>query len=290
MVLRGVASCVIAALGLVAGVSAAAAQPLETRGGYCNDSYFNSDGAGITGCIDFALRRDADTLGIGIVGVTPEQKGTVRNDPLQSLSRITGWYSRAFDTGGIRYAITGRGGIEGGAADDLALDIRDAVHGAFGFGKKSLTSTKDTTVIGGVSGWARSEWGRSESGTWASVWSPYGHGAAGNDVTEAGVGLLLAIQPSTEAEPLALVLPQNGAYAPTFGGNGIGLFAGARAVAFDTLYDDRARHLIAEAGITGQATLWDFAVVGGWASCTSEPYDDAHKADCKAMLQMGYLF
>lgn len=280
----------VAALALAAGVPAASAQSLETRGAYCNDNYFGSDGAGISGCIDLALHWDVNTIGIGIVGATPEQKGNAKGDPLDSLARVTGWYSREFEDNEIRYAITGHAGIEGGAADDLAIDIRDAMHSLFGYGTKNITSTKDTTFIGGVSGWARTEWGISDSGTWKSMWSPYGHAALGNDVIEGGAGMMLALQPSDEDRPLALVLPQGGAYAPTFGGNGIALFAGARAIAIDTLYDDNANHLIAEAGITGQATLWDFAVVGAWASCTTEPYDGAGKADCKAMFQMGALF
>jgi hypothetical protein len=287
---RGAISRAAAAMALLAGISTASAQDIETRGAYCNDNYFGSDGAGISGCIGLALHWDVNTVGIGIVGATPEQKGNVSGDPLQSLARATGFYSREFEQDQIRYAITAHAGVEGEAADDLAVDIRDGLHGLFGFGTKNITSTKDTTFIGGVSGWVRTEWAESDSGTWRSGLSPYAHAALGNDVIEGGAGLLLAIQPSDETAPLALVLPQSGAYAPTFGGDGVGLFAGARAIAIDTLYDDRASHLIAEAGITGQVTLWDFAVVGGWASCTTEPYDGAGKADCKAMMQMGARF
>jgi hypothetical protein len=85
-------------------------------------------------------------------------------------------------------------------------------------------------------------------------------------------------------------MPKNGAYAPTFGGDGIGIFAGVRGVALETLYDDHTNPVIAEAGVMGQMTFWDFAVVGISASCTTEPYDGADKADCKATLQMGALF
>ena len=45
---------------LFAGISQAAGQSIETRGDHCNDTYFNSDGSGITGCINLALRLNGD--------------------------------------------------------------------------------------------------------------------------------------------------------------------------------------------------------------------------------------
>ncbi len=153
------------------------------------------------------------------------------------------------------------GGIYGGAADDLAEDIRDALHDLFGYGYKNLQSTTDTTFYGGVAGWARTEYALGDGGAWAGTLSPYVHAALGNDTIEAGGGLLLALQPSGE-ESLALVLPKNGAYAPTFGGDGVGLFVGLRGVAHEILYDDHTSPFIAEAGVIAQATFWDFAVVG----------------------------
>lgn len=59
---------------LVVFAGSAGAQDIETRGAYCNDNYFNSDGAGITGCINLAVHFGANTAGIGIVGATPEQR------------------------------------------------------------------------------------------------------------------------------------------------------------------------------------------------------------------------
>lgn len=293
------AGAAVVVLAITAG--SAMAQQLETRGAYCNDNYFNSDGAGITGCMNFALHYGADalfdtgsgtydTIGIGITGATPEQRSNAKTDPLESLGRITSWYGREFEAESFDYAIVARTGIEGGAADDLAINIHDALHDHFGVGTKGLTSTHDTRFIAGVSGWARKDYGLSDSGSWATSFTPYMHAALGNDVIEGGGGLMLSLQPSGEAKGLALLTPLNGAYAPTFGGDGIGLFAGVRGVALETLYGDHANHFIAEAGMTAQATLWDFAVIGASASCTTEPYDGAGKPDCKATLQAGGLF
>ena len=270
--------------------SGALSQEIETRGAYCNDNYFNSDGAGISACMEFALKYNEDTVGVGLVGATPEQRGNVKSDPLDSLGRITAWYGREFEAAAFRYGLTARAGIEGGAADDVALALRDGLHGLFGAGAKNIDSTRPTTFIGGASGWARTEYSVSDSGAWSSALTPYGHAAIGNDTIEGGGGILLSLQPSDEAQGLALLLPKNGAYAPTFGGDGIGIFGGVRAVAIETLYEDHANNFLAEAGITGQATLWDFAVVGLSASCTTEAYDGADKPDCKATFQMGGLF
>ena len=78
-----VAAMVLAA----AGAMAASAEDIETRGGHCNDTYFGSDGSGVTGCIEYALRWDDDVIGIGIFGVQPEQLGENRAaDPLDDLS------------------------------------------------------------------------------------------------------------------------------------------------------------------------------------------------------------
>ena len=278
-----------AALTLAGG--SAWAQEIETRGEYCNDSYFASDGAGISGCFNFALRYRTDTIGIGLVGATPELRSNLNGtDPLEEIGRITGWYSREFETDALRYAVTGRIGLEGGVADDLALGLKEALHELFGFGNRNLQSTHDTTFIGGVSGWVRDDWVLSSSDSLNFVLSPYGHAALGNDTIEGGAGLMLAIQPTDVTEGLALVLPKTGAYAPTFGGDGFGLFAGVRGVARETLYDDLANPFLAELGVMGQITLWDFAVIGVSGSCTTYPYDGVDRPDCKASIQMGGLF
>lgn len=262
---------------------------VETRGGYCNDNYFGSDGGGITGCMEYAARYRSHTAGVGIFGATPEQQGDLKSDRLDSLGKLSAWYARDLQYGAWDYQLGLRAGIYGGTADDLAEDIRDVMHDLFGYGQKDLTSTADTSFFGGVSGWARTGYRLNDAGDWATSLMPYVHAAAGNDTIEAGGGLLLALQLAGE-ESLALALPKNGAYAPTFGGDGVGLFAGARGVAHEILYDERASPYIAEAGITAQATMWDFAVLGVSASCTTEPYDSASKADCKATLQMGGRF
>lgn len=267
------------------------AQEIETRGEYCNDQYFGSDGGGISGCLNYALRYGVDTYGVGVVGATPEQKSNAKGkDPLKALGRVTGWYSREFETDAMHYAVTGRIGLEGGVADDIALGIKEALHDLFGQGNKKLKSTHDTAFIGGVSGWIRDDWVVSNSDRFNVMLSPYGHAALGNDTIEGGVGLMLALQPSDESQALALVMPKNGAYAPTFGGDGVGLFAGVRGVALETLYGDLAHNFIAEAGIMGQMTYWDFAVVGVSGSCTTDPYDGVDRPDCKATLNLGALF
>jgi len=275
---------------LAASISSAGARGIETRGAYCNDSYFNSDGAGITGCINLAVHFGNDTAGVGIVGATPEQKHGSKKDPLASLGRITGWYGREFDIGKIHYAVDGRIGIEGGAADDVAIAEHDFFHSLFGVGSKKLTSTKDTTVIGGLSGWARRDYLLNDPGAWAVELTPFMHAALGNDAIEGGGGLLLELQPPDQTKGLALLTPLNGAYAPTFGGDGIGIFADARGVARETLYAAHANHFIAEAGVIAQTTLWNVVVLGASASCTTEPYNGVGKADCKATLQLGGRF
>jgi hypothetical protein len=282
---------ILAALLLAGCATAAAAQDIETRGGHCNDTYFNSDGGGITGCIEYALRMNDDVIGIGIFGAEPEQLGRGKgNDPLESLSRINAWYGRAFDTPDYDAFLSAHAGIEGGIADDIGRKLQDLIHKLVGENNHNIPSTHDTTLLAGVSGFVRRDMALSASEDWRTALVPYGHGALGNDTIEAGGGLMLALQPASEARPLALLLPKTGAYAPTFGGDGIGIFAGARAVARESLYGDDSNALIAEAGVTAQATLFDFAVIGLSASCTNKPYEGAPKADCKAMFQMGGQF
>lgn len=279
---------------LASWASAAQAGDIETRGAYCNDNYFSSDGAGITGCINLAVHFGADTAGIGVVGATPEQKHVTKKtgskDPLDSLGRITAWYGREFNFSNIHFALDGRIGIEGGVADDVALAEHNFFHALFQTQSKKLKSNHDTTVIGGLSGWARRDFILDHPGGWAVDLAPFALGALGNDNIEAEGGVVLGLQPPGEMKGLALLTPLNGAYAPTFGGDGIGLFADARGVARDTLYGAHANPFIAEAGVVAQVTLWKVAVFGASASCTTEPYHGAGKADCKATLQAGGHF
>jgi hypothetical protein len=267
------------------------AQNIETRGGHCNDAIFGSDGGGISACLEYALRYDDAVFGVGLFGVTPELRSNLKGfDPLESLARLDFWYGRQLEHGEFDYALTAHAGIEGGVADDLAKALKEPLHDLFGQGNRKIVSTHDTTFIGGISGWVRRDYSLTSSESWAFNVSPYGHAALGNDVIEGGGGFMLAIQPAAETEGLALVMPKNGAYAPVFGGDGIGMFAGVRGVARDTFYDDRLNHFIAEAGVVAQATLWDFAVIGASASCTTKAYDGTDRPDCKAGLQMGGRF
>jgi hypothetical protein len=281
----------LAVLALASAPGSAAAQDIETRGGHCNDTYFGSDGGGLTGCLEYGLRWNDDVIGIGFYGAEPEQfGGGGTRDPLESLARINAWYGRAFDTTEVDYFLAARAGIEGGIADDIGRELQNLVHSLIGENNRDIRSTHGTRLLAGVSGWARNDYVVTESEQWRMSAVPYGHAAVGNDTIEAGGGLLLSLQPAGGAEPLALLLPKTGAYAPAYGGDGIGIFAGARAVALETLYDGKEEILVAEAGVTAQATFFDFAVIGLSASCTSKPYDGAPEADCKATFQMGGKF
>ncbi len=281
----------LSALVLGSGISNSKADELETRGGHCNDTYFGSDGGGITGCLEYGLRLNDDVIGIGIFGAQQEQLGGgAKDDPLGSLSRINVWYGREIDATDFDSFVSVRAGIEGGIADDLGRELQNLFHQLVGENNHKVPSTHDDTLLAGVSGWARKDFVWSEGQDWMAAVAPYGHGALGNDTIEAGGGLMLSLQQSGETEPLALLLPRNGAYAPTFGGDGIGMFAGVRAVARETLYDGHSNAFLAEAGITAQATFFDFAVVGVSGSCTNKPYDGAPAADCKATFQMGGQF
>jgi len=268
------------------------AQEIETVGGHCNDEPFDSDGAGITGCFYGAIRYNDFFAGIGTFAVTPELKNTrhFRNDPLEEKGRLTGWIGKIGEWNGYEYAYAGRVGLEGGVADDIGFDMREFFHELFGLGVHDLVSQNDTKFLAGVSGWMRTELDRIDAGTWDLRLLPYAHAAVGLDTVEAGAGFMFALQPDGESTNLALLLPKNGAYAPVFGGDGIGLFGGVRGIAYEGLYEELANPFIAEAGIVAQTTLWDFWRVGAAASCTTEPYEAAGKPDCQLSFQMGGLF
>jgi len=274
---------------LLAGPSVGLPQDIETLGSHCNDAPFGSDGGGISACIELAIRYDALVAGIGIFGVTPEQTNN-NDDPLKEKARIVAWLGRELSGGGYDYAFAFHAGIEGGAADDIAIDLKEQVHEALGFGNRKLVSQNDTSPIAGVSGWMRTDYEIASPGTWRMDLAPYGHGAAGLDTVEAGTGVMLTLQPRSESKGLALLLPKTGAYAPVYGGDGIGIFAGVRAVAHEGFYEELANPLVAEAGITAQATLFDFARVGVSASCTNPPYEGTSSPDCKMNFQLGGLF
>jgi hypothetical protein len=274
---------------LLASPSAGLTQDIETLGSHCNDAPFGSDGGGISACIELAIRYDDLIAGIGIFGVTPEQKNN-DEDPLEEKARIVAWFGREMNGAEYDYAFAFRAGLEGGAADDIAIYSKELVHEAFGFGNRKLVSQNDTSPIAGVSGWMRTDYEIAGSGTWSMDLAPYGHGAVGLDTVEAGTGVMLMLQPRSESKGLALLLPKTGAYAPVYGGDGIGIFAGVRAVAHEGFYEKRANRLVAEAGITAQATLFEFVRVGVSTSCTNPPYEGANSPDCKLNFQLGGLF
>ncbi|CAN5298815.1 hypothetical protein BH10PSE7_BH10PSE7_35690 [soil metagenome] len=280
---------VLAGALLLFGVPAVRAEGLETLGGHCNDAPFDSDGGGISGCIELAAHYHDWVFGVGIVGVEPEQKNG-KSDKLDAKGRLVGWVGQDRMWGDFDYNIGVHGGIEGGAADDLAIDLRDFFHDLFGAGKKDLESNNDTQAIAGASGWIRTQYSFGDGAGWGLNLQPYAHAALGNDVVEGGAGLMLALQPGGDTRPMALLLPKNQAYAPTFGGDGIGIFAGVRGVAYDGLYEDDTEHFIAEAGVKAQATLFHRVVIGAAGSCTNKPYDGAPDNDCKAYFQLGGLF
>jgi hypothetical protein len=287
----GPRAAVVAAMFVAASANTALSQDIETRGGHCNDTYFGSDGGGLTGCLEYALRLDADVIGIGFFGVEPEQFGNSgANDPLESLARIKGWYGREFDTPEINYFVSAHAGIEGGIADDIGRELQKLFHSLIGENNHYVPSSHEGRLLAGVSGWVRKDIALSENNSWRMAAAPFGHGALGNGTIEAGGGLMLSLQPSDSDKPLALLLPKTGAYAPVYGGDGIGIFAGARAVALESLYDGKEKAFMAEAGVTAQTTVFDFAVIGLSASCTSKPYEGAPEADCKATFQMGGKF
>ncbi len=287
--IRSIISTLTFAGALLASPSVSLPHDIETLGSHCNDAPFDSDGGGISACIELAIRYDDAIAGIGIFGVTPEQKSN-DDDPLEEKARIVAWLGREMSGTGYEYAFAGRAGIEGGAADDVAIAFKEQVHEALGFGNRTLVSRNDTAPIAGVSGWMRTDYEIAGAGTWGLDLAPYGHGAVGLDTVEAGTGLMLALQPRSESKGLALLLSKTGAYAPVYGGDGIGIFAGVRAVAYEGFYEKLANPFIVEAGITAQATLFDFVRVGASASCTNPPYEGANRPDCKMNFQLGGLF
>jgi len=286
---RSIGPILIIAGALLTGSSVGSAEEIETLGSHCNDAPFGSDGGGISACIDLALRYGDTIAGIGIVGVTPEQTDN-NDDPLAEKARIAAWIGRQFERDGFDFAAAAHVGIEGGAADDLAIYVKEQIHRSLGFGNRALTSQNGTTPVAGVSGWIRTGYGVSESGAWAMGLSPYAHGALGLDTVEAGAGIMLTLQPRQEDKELALVLPKNGVYAPVYGGDGIGIFGGVRTVAHESLYEDLANPLLAEAGVTLQTTMFDFVRMGISASCTTDPYEGVTRPDCKMNFQLGGLF
>jgi hypothetical protein len=282
----------VAACLLQASIVEAKDKDIETLGAHCNDAPFGSDGGGISGCIDLAARYRDWSAGLSLTGVTPEQKirGTFRNDPLEEKARFAAWVAKDWDWNSTEFGLSLRAGAEGGEADDVALAIKDQIHNWAGIGNRELYSHNSTEFIVGTSGWLRSEYELGGFKGWNVKALPYGHGTLGLDSVEAGGGLMLALQPAAELRNMALVLPKTAAYAVPFGGDGIAIFGGLRAVAHEGLYGKLANPIVAEAGITAQTTLFSHVRVGISASCTTQPYEGAHDPDCKMTFQLGGLF
>jgi hypothetical protein len=268
------------------------ARDIETLGSHCNDAPFGSDGGGISGCIDLAARYDEWSAGIALSGVTPEQKtiGGFRTDPLEEKARINAWIARESDWNGHDYGLALRAGVEGGAADNAALTLKEEIHKLAGYGNRELYSHNNSEFIAGASAWIRDGLDMGGFRGWDAKALPYVHGTLGLDALEAGTGLMLALQPNTEIKTMALVLPKNAAYAATFGGDGIAIFGGVRAVTYEGLYEVLAHSLVAEAGVRAQATLFGFVRIAVSSSCTTRAYEGARDPDCKMSFQLGGLF
>lgn len=267
---------------------------------HCNDVLFKSDGAGVSACIEAGLRYNEWQFGYGLYGVTPERKnGGVLGDNVRDLARFTVGFGQFKHTtwNGISgdYAIQGRVGLEGGVIDDISSDLQKAIHKLFGAGFKTPTSTKKTTFIGGLSGWARADGLQFSDDRVALKFQPYVHASVGFDTVEAGGGLLIAFQPTSAKENMAMLMPKNGSYLTTFGGDGFGIFGAARVVARETLYSRTSGKLLGkpvvfEFGTVAQYTAFDKIKLGWSASCTSKAYKGAPKADCKTEARLGYIF
>lgn len=262
---------------------------------HCNDVLFKSDGGGVSACIEAGLRYNEWQFGYGLYGVTPERKGGgVAGDNLRDLARFTVGLGQQKHTtwNGIAgdYAIQGRLGLEGGVIDDISADLQKAVHKLFGAGFATPTSTKKTTFLAGVSGWARADGLQFSDNRVALKFQPYVHASAGLDTVEAGGGFLFALQPTSATENMALLMPKNGSYLTTFGGDGFGIFGAARVVARETLYSGLRKPVVVEFGTVAQYTAFDKIKLGWSASCTTKPYKGAPKADCKTEARIGYVF
>jgi hypothetical protein len=260
-------------------------------GVFGNDTFFDSDGSGVTGSLELAARIDAWRTGIGLYVATPEllKEKRPNDDPLAEISRLTLWVGRNFQwLPEMDVHIGGRLGAEGGKVDDLGFGMQDLAHEVIDKGSRDLESTTGTTALVGVSGWTRFRgWDRATGNARFSLF-PYGHASLGNDTVEAGCGLMLSVQPDYETEPPWLMLPKNGSYAPMFGGDGVSIYAGGRGVAHESLYDDLREPWVGEFGIVGQKTVYGAWKIGAGASCTTKPYKGAVSNDCKVDLRLSY--
>ena len=258
---------------------------------HCNDALYQSDGGGVSACIEGAARFNGWRGGYGLYGATPEFKnGRVTGDNLKEVAVFTVGVGKLQQISDGELFIQGHLGLEGGIVDDLGKKLLTAVHSVFGVGVPALTTSKKTKVNFGVSGWARSNgWNLKQNNVTAKL-QPYLHGSLGLDTLEGGGGLLIAFQPASANKNMALLLPKNGSYLTNFGGDGFGVFAAGRLVARETLYKKLAKPFLLETGLTSQYTINSSYKLGWTTSCTTKPYKGAPKADCKGEIRLGYVF
>ena len=265
-------------------------QIFEIMTTHCNDVLFNSDGGGVTACVEASYRYNEWQFGYGLYGATAERiGGGTPGDNLRDLARFTVGLGQLKQKSWGDYALQGHVGLEGGIIDKWSKKLQKATHKIFGAGYHAPISTKKTTFVGGVSGWARADGLQFKDNRLALKFQPYSHAALGLDTIEAGVGFLIAFQPLSATQNMALQMPKNGAYLAPIGGDGIGMFAAARVVARETLYSGLRKPAILEFGTVTQYTAFDMVKLGWSASCTTKPYKGAPKADCKTEIRIGYV-
>ena len=262
-----------------------------------NDMPFGSDGGGASFHGSAALRRGPWFAAATALAVTPELKrrGDVRsNDPLRERGRLVAFVGRHGARGSSDASVALRGGLAGGAADRAVHALQKKMHAWAGVGDRGIHDIGPTRPIAGVDGhWrVRARDGAFGPGLRVGI-EPYAFGSAGRDVAEAGAGLMVFLQ-RDGAEAMSPWRPDTGAYAPLFGGNGVALFAAARAIAHDDLYGGRtgtplARTLIASAGAVAQASVGP-AVFGVRAACSTGAYRGGPARDCYAVARGGVRF
>ena len=266
----------------------------ESFGAHCNDIYFGSDGSGLGGCIDFAARFSNDWyVALGAFQSGPEASSgdaDFNRDPLDDRGRVVLRFGKQFKTDEFEATTTLRLGGEGGFVDDFVQDVRSDLHDIFDIGTRPQRGDVGLRGIVGLSGHAWQNYELGNRSGYKALFSPYLHGSFGTENIEGGGGFLLGFQSSDAEKPLPFVEPQNGAYAPFFGDDGIGLFVAGRGVALETIYGDLEEGFLGEAGVVAQYTFTEHLRTTISASCTNEAYDGALSPDCKATFRIGILY
>ena len=278
----------------------------ETVNVHSNDAPFDSDGGGPTGSFEGVTRRDRLFLGAGLFGVSPEIKNVLNfraNDPLQEKARLSVWAGRVdwFEVPAMENASFVRDsmldtsalvrvGAEGGAIDELAEDVLNAVHDSLDIPNRELVSSNGTSLEAGVAGHVRLGMQLNEGRVTRLSVAPFAYGSLGTDVVETAAGVQIAVQPADAKVLPFLMMSRTGAYAPMFGGDGVSAFANMRVVAHDGLYGGLEKPFVIEGGVTAQATLFETLRLGVGAKCSSGIYDGAPKGSCIAAFRSGLAF